>query len=165
MKNKRIRALTIVLGAVVILFAAYGIYSRPMTLIQLYPELERERCTEIHANCEQYGAVRNKRTADPGSEAFEQLCDLIYSQKYRRRLKSFFPESTRVHGLREGDFEWEIILMFDAVAFADGYTGSGALLRIRNWYGELEVESNGRRNFCKTKEMNAWLKQVLEAIQ
>ena len=75
------------------------------------------------------------------------------------------PRGTRIHKTEAGDFEWEIMFHFDNVVLPDGNIGSGGMLRIQSWYGELDIHFDDEILSCYTNEQKAWSKEVLDIIQ
>lgn len=166
MKKVRIRKIVVVIVAAVLLLTAYFVYSGPMTLPQLYPMLTLDKCTEIRGYyCTGTSTGHTEFTAAHNSEAFQKLCGLFYERNYRRSLRDILPRGTRTHQTRGDDFQWDVYFCFEGIEFPDGSTGSGALLNIQNWYGELDLFSDGEWYSCRTHEQEAWAKEVLAVIQ
>jgi len=151
---------------VVLLLIAYFIYSRPMTIQQRYPMLTLDKCTEIRGYYE-VGAQAEMTafTIEKDSEDFQKLCNLFYERNYRRSLRDILPRGTRIHRTEPEDFQWEVMFHFDTVEFPDGNRGSGTLLRIQHWYGDLDIHFDGEMFSCYTNEQEAWAKEVIDAIQ
>ena len=167
-KRKKTAAAVIVL---LLLAAAYAVYSRPMTLFQLHPLLPLDQCVGIsgyyHTSEQTSGFTQFTIEAD--SEEFQELCSLFNEKTYRRSLKDLLPRGTRTHlTTSKFDFQWKVWFHFDTVELPDGNGGSGSLLQVNYWYGELEIDNalleNGRR-ICRTKDQDAWAKEILEIIQ
>lgn len=164
---KKLKAKTVILIAAIFLcIAGYLFYSRPMTIQQHYPMLTLDKCTDLRGHYEIDGQTDfTEFTIDKNSEEFEVLCRLLYDQDYRRSLRNFLPRGTRIHPTESGDFEWEVYFHFEDVEFPDGNIGSGGILRIQYWYGELDIHFDGEMLSTHTKEQEAWAKEVLNAIQ
>lgn len=166
MKKVKTKKVAISFSVAVLLLAAYLIYSRPMTIQQRYPILDLAQCTELRGYYEIVGqAERTEFTIDKNSEDFETLCTLLYEQTYRRSLKDLLPRGTRIHATQPGDFEWEVFFQFEDVVFPDGNHGSGGILRIEYWYGELDIHFDGEQLSCHTKQQEFWAKTILDTIQ
>ena len=169
MKKTKTKKAVITFSVTVLLLAAYLIYSRPMAIQQRYPILDLAQCTELRGYYEIAGqAERTERTEftiDKNSEDFETLCTLLYEQTYRRSLKDLLPRGTRTHTTQPGDFEWEVFFQFEDVVFPDGSRGSGGILRIEYWYGELDIHFDGEQLSCHTKQQESWAKTILDTIQ
>ena len=90
---------------------------------------------------------------------------LSFASSYRRSLKDILPRGTHIHPTEAGDFQWEVIFHFDNVVLNDGSIGSGGMLRIQSWYGELDIHFDGEILACNTDEQETWEKEVLDAIQ
>lgn len=158
--------LIIVISVMLLLVVVYLFYSRPMTIPQRYPMLKLDKCTELRGYYEICGQTAfTEFTIDKNSEEFEMLCSLLYAQDYRRSLRDLLPQGTRIHSTEPGDFEWAVNFHFEDVMLTDGNIGSGEILRIQYWYGELDIYFDGKKLSCHTNEQEAWAKEVLNAIQ
>ena len=164
--KKRTTKKVVMAMAVIVLFAAVSLfYSRPMTPEQRYPMLSLHKCTELRVCYRTDGqAELTEFTIDKNCQEFQVLCDLLYEQSYCRSLRDLFPRGTRVHPTEPGDFEWEVLFCFEGIVFPNGSIGSGGLLRIQNWYGDLDLYFDGEVLSCYTKEQEAWAKEVLDGI-
>ena len=171
MKKKALlkpKSLITIFVVVVLLLVAYFIYSRPMTITQLYPMLTLDKCSGIEGYYRDgTGKDLEKFAIEKNSEEFELLCDLLYKREYSRSLRDLLPRGTRIHPSEPGDFEWEVMFHFDAIEFSDGNVGSGPLLQIQYWYGELDIENSvfEDQRFCHTDEQDAWAKEILYIIR
>ena len=165
MKKPKMKKAFLLISVTVLLLAAYLIYSRPMTIQQRYPMLDLEQCTDLRGYYEIGGKGRTEFTIDKNSEDFETLCTLLYEQAYRRSLKDLLPRGTRTHVTQPGDFEWEVFFRFEDAVFPDGSHGSGGILRIAYWYGELDIYFDGEQLSCHTTQQESWAKTFLDAVQ
>lgn len=153
--KKKIRYLKA--GICLILVAAlslgYLLFSKPMTLSQLYPMIEIEECSEIRGY---YGIGSQIDSTefyfDKNSEEFWKLLMLFDRQEYRRSLKDILPKGTKTHRIDgTDDIWWDVSLRFDDYSMPDGSISSG-FLRFHNWYSELEIHFDGESYACFTKE-------------
>lgn len=166
MKKLKTKKVVVILSAVLLLLAAYLLYSRPMTIRQRYPMLNPDQCMQLSGYYEIDGqAAFTEFTIDRNSEAFETLCSLLYEQTYCRSLRDLLPRGTRIHAANPGDFEWEVFFHFENVAFPDGSIGSGKILRIQCWYGELDIYFDDQQLSCHTAQQETWVGNVLGVIQ
>lgn len=174
MKKKaftKTKSMITALSVVVLLLVAYCIYSRPMTLSQINPLLPLDKCVGIsgyyRTSDDTDGLMQF--TIESDSEEFKELCSLFNEKTYRRSLKDLLPRGTRIHQTTgEFEFQWEVMFHFDTIEFPDGNAGSGPLLQVRYWYGELDIENRvfeKDRRICHTTEQDAWAKEVLDIIQ
>ena len=164
-KSKRIKWLVLIAVAVSLL-SAYLIYSRPMTLSQMYPMLTPERCTEIHGYFRiEEQPEQTRFTVSASDDAFRDLCDAFYGRTYRRSLRSVLVRGARYHRVEPGDFQWEVYFHFEDVELPDGNIGSGAMLRIQNWYGELDLYFDVEQVSLHTDDGEEWGKEVLDLIR
>jgi len=164
-KSQKIKRLVLIAVAVLLL-GAYLIYSRPMTLPQMYPMLTPDKCTEIRG----YYKVgkqpeQTNFVVSPEDEAFQALWDLFYGRTYCRNLRSILVRGMRSHRTEPDDFQWDVHLCFEDVALPDGNFGSGVLLRVQNWYGELDMYFLGEHVSFHTKDETVWGREVLDLIR
>ena len=151
---------------ILFIIVTYLVYSRPMTVSQLYPMFTLDKCTGIGGYYNDGTQVDlTKFTIEHGSEEYEKMCAMFYEKNYRRKLTDILPRGTRSHRYEPGDFQWEVIFHFDDVVLNDGSIGSGGILRIQIWYGELDIHFDGEILACNTDEQETWEKEVLDAIQ
>jgi len=161
----------VVIALAVILLISYLVYSRPMTLSQLSPLLPLDQCVGIsgyYRTTDQTDGL-TQFTMEAGSEEFQELCSLFNEKTYRRSLKNLFPGGTRYHQTtNEFEFQWEVWFHFDAIEFPDGNGGSGPLLQVQYWYGELDIENKvweRSRRSCYTSEQDVWAREILDIIR
>ena len=170
-KMFRKKKTVVVIAMAVLLLVSYLIYSRPMTLSQLSPLLPLDECVGIsgyYRTTDQTDGL-TQFTIEAGSEEFQELCSLFNEKTYRRSLKNLFPRGTRYHQTtNEFEFQWEVWFHFDTIEFPDGNGGSGPLLQVQYWYGELDIENKvwerGRRS-CYTSEQDALAREILDIIR
>ena len=166
MKRLRIKKIVVVLTIAVLLLTAYLIYSRPLTISQLYPILTLDKCTEIRGYYEiGTQAEQTEFAIEQNSEEFQKLCSMFYEQKYRRSLRDILLRGTRIHRTEPDDFQWDVYFYFEDIAFPDGSSGSCAMLHFLSWYGELDIYFDGKTHSCYTSEQEVWTKEVLDIIQ
>lgn len=166
MKNVKRKKSAIAVIALLLLAAAYALYSRPMDIAERYLMLTPEKCTGISGYYyDGEGTRLTNFTVEKDSEAFARLWELFYEQDYRRTLRDLFPRGSRTKRYEPGDFQWEVFLEFEDVELPDGSRGSGAMLQIQYWYGELDIDFDGENRFCRTKDQDAWAKEVLDIIR
>ncbi len=135
------------------LFLGYLLYSKPMTLSQLYPMIKMEDCAEIKGF---YGIGSlmdsTEFSFDRSSEEFWKLLMLFDRQEYRRSLKNILPRGTKIHQIEgSNDIWWDVHLRFENLTMPDGSISSGSL-RFHNWYGELEIFFDSESYICFPKE-------------
>lgn len=166
MKKTRVTKKTVLLAVVILAAVAWLICSRPMTLAQLYPRLTADKCTKIYVDYQtSEQRLPTEFTVEKGSEAFEELYELFYTGRtYRLGLKTIRPNATRRHHVQPGDFMWCVRFQFEEVEHPDGSL-SGEILRIQNWFGELNISANADRDrVFRTAGQDEWLQEVLDAI-
>lgn len=166
MRKPKSKRPVIVIAVIILFVAAYLLYSRPMAIQQRYPMLTLDSCTELRG----YYKINEQTeftefTIDKNSEAYEILCSLLYEQDYRRSIRDLFSRGTRIHPTEPGDFEWEVYFHFEDAVLSDGNIGSGGILRIQYWYGELDIHFDGDVLSCYTNEQETWANEVLNTIR
>ena len=162
MKRKMIIGIILV----ILLFTTYSIYSRPKTLLDLYPMLTLDKCVEITGYYRVGEQEEESRfVIEKDSEEFQDLFSHFYWKTYRRSLKDILPRGTRTHRATPDDFQWNVYFTFEPVEFPDGNSCSGMLLHFKNWYGDLDIYFTGERYSCYTNDQEVWLSEVLEIIQ
>lgn len=118
MTLKRI-ARFIILALLTALVVAALIFTRPMTLQEIYPELDWNAVDHFCICSEQYpptdtgtfgrfDAYHYDAELGAEDELREELIGLLKTQTFRRKLSSFLPHGTRTHPIHEGDFQWEL---------------------------------------------------------
>lgn len=141
------------IAVVIALLLGYSLFSRPMTLSQLYPMIKIDQCAEIKGY---YGIGTQVNDTEFGfdrsDEDFWKLLMLFNEQEYRRSLKDLLPRTTKTHRAEgNNDFWWDVSLRFDEFTMPDGSISSG-FLRFHNWYGDLEIYFDGEAYACFTRE-------------
>ena len=165
MKKSRLKKAAVILVVVLVVIAVYLAFSRPMTIQQRYPMLTLDKCIGMDGYYRDGTSVElEKFIIDKNSEEFEMLCDLLYEQEYHRSLRDLLPSGTRTHQTEPGDFQWEVFFYFEDVVFPDGSIGSGGMLSVQSWYGELEIDFDGDTLSCYTNQQEAWEKEVFDLI-
>lgn len=151
---------------VIFIFAIYLVYSRPMTISQLYPMFTLDKCTGIGGYYNDGTQVDlTKFTIEQGSEEYAKLCAMFYEKEYRRKLADILPRGTRSHRYEPGDFQWEVYFYFEDVELPDGGRGSGPMLQFKSWYGDLDIFSVGEYYSCYTNQQKKWEKEVFNLIK
>lgn len=163
--SKTKQCITVAVVAILLL-SAYLVYSRPMTIAQLYPMLTLDKCMQIRGYYEVgMQAEMSEFSISKDSDEFQKLCSLFYEQRYRRSLRDIMPRGMRTHRTEADDFQWEVYLYFENIEFPDGSGGSGTMLRFLYWYGELDMYFQGGTHSCKVQGQEAWAEEILAIIR
>ncbi len=166
MKKPYFKKILLWIIAAILLLVFYCWYTRPMTLSELYPMLELEKCTQVYGYYEiEMQPEQTAFTIEKGSNGFETICDLFSEPGYRRSLRNLLSNGTKTHRIEPGDFQWDVCFDFKDVEFPDGSTGSGTILHFTNWYGEFKIHCNGEVHSYRLCNQDSWLSQVLDVIQ
>ena len=130
--------LWVLAGLVVAAAVAVGVYTRPMTLEQLYPDLTLAQSNLIYGTYSDETSAENLFKSEAGSEACIQLQQLLQGAKFRRSLRNLLPGDPAAEE-PAGDFCWTVTLRFPETDFSDGKIRQGDLLTLENQYGQLEA--------------------------
>ena len=113
-------------------------------------------------------AVSRDQTAAPTKRHSPAARPRVLRDKSRRRCWLELPLGSDcwssaagakpAHEQAKGQHEAHVVLN-------DGSIGSGGMLRIQSWYGELDIHFDGEILACNTDEQETWEKEVLDAIQ
>ena len=157
----------LVIGIVIgVLIFSVGSYFRPSTLLELFPMLTLDKCVEISGD---YRVGTQTESAEfvfeRDSKEFESLFAHFYWSTYKWNFKNLMPRGTRYGKTGPDDFQWNVYFAFEGVEFSDGSTGSGKMLRIQNWYGDLDIYFCGERYSCSVRNQDEWLKKALSKMQ
>lgn len=160
------RARLVVSGIIIfILIVIVLIYSRPMTLAQMCAGIDVAESENVHGYYFIAPATEDaKFEIGEEDEMFSRITDLFSSRKFRRSVRSLFPQGTKVHSYKNGDFKWEVMFRFTDVKLPNGDICSGEIIRVSNFFGKLEVHFNGKVWRCSTRDQDAWLNEVMSII-
>ena len=164
--RKRMR-LILCVGALLLAAAAVCIwYGRPMTLEEICPGMELEQCMGIKGSfsTDQDRGLENNLSLLPEDEAFSSLLERLQGQRFRRSPLWWMPRGTRTHRIDEGDFKWELSLAFEQVPLPDGSAGTGYMLHLNNFFGDLDLRFDGKTWPIRTADQEQWLSDVMARI-
>jgi len=148
----------------VVLFAL--IYTRPLTIEARYPVLDLSQCVQIRGYYNDGTSVEDiPFIVDPEDPHFAEAVELFRSPTFKTKLRNLFPSGTKTHRYSEGDFKWSVVFRFEDVLFSTGDTGSGDLLRIENFFGDLELYFDGQTTQCAATDQTEWLRAVMDLIR
>ena len=160
-----------IFGAALLLFAVFALfYTRPQTIEQRYPFLDLTRCTRISGDFDRYYVklsvpLHGEFSIGPDDARFDELLQLLRETKFRTKLTNLIPTfGARTHEVREGDFRWNVQLRLEDIVFPNGDTGTGDMLRINNFFGDVEVTFDMENRRCTVNHQDAWLKAVLDCV-
>ncbi len=167
MKKKHIILLS--LAALIIIFCLW--YTRPRSMESYCPPLEITECTEIKF----YNRVYSGTTLEDGSywpyteseevvfvhgdPEFERLIELLDEGRFSTRLANILPKGTRTHSAQPGDITWDMHLCFENVEMPYG-VGSGYMLNIGNFYGELDISYELKTSYITTAHKDEWFAEI-----
>ena len=160
MKKKRMIAVLLLCIVVAIL-----IYTRPLTIEERYPVLDLSQCTLISGYFDNGTGVEDTRfTISPEDPHFDELMERFRSTEFRTSLRTIFFRGVKIHPYQDGDYKWEVMLRFEDVLFPSGDIGSGDMLHISNFYGDIDLSFDGQQVECSVKNQDEWLNNVMSII-
>lgn len=161
---KKIKWLVGVIIAICIV-AACSIYTRPQTIEQSYPLLSISDCTEIQGYYFIAPCVEDiQYHISTDDSRFSEIIQLVQSARIKKKLSNILPQETKTHRLSDGDFKWELMLNFDDVSYLSGDHGSGYMLHIRNFFGEVSISFDGEEVWYSVSNQEQWLRDIMEIV-
>lgn len=154
-------------GAIVVIciVAAGLIYTRPQTIEQRYPLLSISDCTGIKGYYFVAPGVEDTAFQISSDDSrFSELIQQLQSVQIKKKLSNILPQGTKTHRLYDGDFKWELMLHFDDVSHPSGSHGSGYMLHIRNFFGDVSISFDGEEIWYSVSNQEQWLRDVLDII-
>ena len=150
--------------AVALVLLVYLWYTMPKTVEQLYPYLDLSECSGITVYYEDEVPADFTEVNLTAEEA-APIAELFENRSFRRTLGSLFTPNVRHHNPKSGEFTWQLFFYFENVTLPDGSTGSGVLLHVNNFYGKLDISSDGKAIYnLSTADKDAWLQAILNAV-
>ena len=151
--------------AVAICLILYLWYTMPKTVEQLYPYLDLSECTGITVYYED-SAPADFTEVKLTAEEVAPIVEFFENRSFRRTPGSIIPpKGGRYHNPKPGDFTWELFFSFEDVTLPDGSGASGVLLHINNFYGKLDISSDGKTIYnLSTAGKDTWLQEILNAV-
>ena len=143
-------------------------FARPLTIEQMVPGLELDACVGMWAyyTDDPRGEPNKRVELSPEDEAFSPLLELIREREFSRSPLWWVPAGTRTHRWEDGDFKWDMDLLFEDVSLPDGSTGSGAVLYLNNFFGELSLRGyDGKTYPIRTSGQEEWVGAVMDALR
>jgi len=171
MKKKHIVLLS--LAALIIIFCLW--YTRPRSLESYCPPLEITECTEIkffvrtqRGTTKEDGSYWPYTESEevvfaPGEPEFERIIELLDEGRFSTRIANLLPKGTRTHRAAPGDITWIMYLCFENVEMPDG-VGSGYMLNIGNFYGELDISYELKTSYITTAHRDAWIAEINDML-
>ena len=150
-----------------VLAAAALIYTRPLSLSQICDDIDIAKIESLNVTYEVYSddevVQYNINRDDP---CFLLITDLIAGQKYRRTIWNIFPQTSKTHILRDGDFKWELGCVASDAVLSNGEIVSGTVIHISNFYGKLEITfaAEGKSWRCTTADQERWISEIMDTI-
>lgn len=162
--GKRMKA-ALIAAAMLCMIAAVLVYTRPLTIEQRYPVLDLSQCTLIRGYFHDgTSAEAANFTIAPGDPNFGEMIERFQSAAFKKRLRNMLPRGTKTHLYEDGDFRWFVVFQFEDVLFPSGDTGSGDMLHVNNFFGDVELSFDGEQVECSVENQEQWLKDVMSII-
>jgi len=155
------------IAAVLLCMAVFVlIYTRPLTIEQRCPVLDLSQCTLIQGSfrVDGTGPENTPFTLTPDDPHFDEMIELFQSAEFSTNLRNILPRGPKFHPHRDGDYEWSVAFRFENVLFPNGDTGSGDMLHINNFYGDVDLFFDGEQTDCSVKNQEQWLKDVMSIL-
>jgi len=141
------------------------VYTRPLTIEQRYPVLDISQCTQIQGYYYDGTGVEHIHfTIYPDDIHFDEIIEQFQVTAFKTKLRNIFPRGTKTHRYNKGDFQWEIMFRFEDILFPSGDMGSGDMLHIRNFYGDIDLFFDGEQVNCSVKNQEQWLEDVMSIL-
>ncbi len=158
----------IAIAAAAVILAAAAFYTRPLALSQICGDIDI-----LQSNCVHGYYTDSPRMTEDGrfeieedDERFLKIIELFKNKKFKRSLWNFLPNGTKMHRFEDGDFKWEVMFDFNEIMLPDGSKGSGSVIRVSNFFGEvLEIHFNGDTWRCDVSDKDTWLEEVMSLIK
>ena len=162
---KRRMIVTFITVALLCIAASFFVYTRPQTIEQRYPVLDLSQCTLIHGYFYDGTSVEDTPfTLAPDDPHFDEMIERFQSAAFQTSLRNIFPQGTKIHRYEDGDFKWSVMLRFENVLFPNGDIGSGDMLNINNFFGDVDLFFNGEQVQCSVKNQEQWLNDVMSIL-
>lgn len=145
-------------------------FSRRMTIEEICPGVELAECIRIevrYRTWERSGAYFDDTTVilSPGDQGFKEVIGLLEEKRFSRSPFWRFSSGEKYHRWMEGDFCWYMDLVFEDVTLPDGSTGSGYLVHLNNFFGDLELwRYDGNTYPLQTSDQREWVREVLDVF-
>ena len=160
------KRLILCIGALLLAAAMCIWYGRPMTLEEICPGVKLDQCTKINAVYSTYSdkGLNQQTTLLPEDEAFPRLLELLQERQFCRSPLWWIPRGTRTHRVSREDFKWDLSLVFENVPLPDGSAGTGYMLHLNNFFGDLDLRFDGETWPIRTADQEQWLSDVMGRI-
>jgi len=162
--KKRMKA--VFAAAALLCIAAFAVvYTRPLTIEQRYPVLDLSQCILIRGYFNSGASAEDSQfMIAPDDPHFDEMIELFQSTPFRTNLRNILPQGTKIHPYEDGDYKWSVMLRFEDVLFPNGDTGSGDMLHINNFFGDVDLSFDGKQVECSVKNQKQWLKAVMSIL-
>jgi len=162
--KKRMKAIFVAV-ALLCIAASVFVYTRPLTIEQRYPVLDLSQCVLIRGFFNDGASVEGTQfTLAPDDPHFDEMIELFQSAAFRTSLRNILSRGAKIHPYKDGDYKWSVMFRFEDVLFPSGDTGSGDMLHINNFYGDVDLSFDGEQIECSVKNQEQWLKDVMSII-
>lgn len=152
-------ALAVVLTLALLLGAYLGLYTQPLSAEHLVGNLENFDTVYVEYRCGETAEQGDAYALPLDSAQGRALLDLVQGQQYSRSTLNLLPREQHTYTLRPGDFAWELRFVRSSPE------GPETVVRFSNAYGRLELAAGSWHARCSVENQEAWLRQVMEAIQ
>ncbi len=158
-KKKRLLGL-VVLVLVIGIFVIN--YTKPVTISELSQGVEITQYQAIEAVFIIAPEEEHSSFETSKQEELNAIFDMFSNQKFRKSLGNLVNQTFDSHRVEDGDFSWYITFQSDEIVMPNGNSTSGDILKVSNFYGDLEIRFNGESYICTTDNQEEWLKSVID---
>lgn len=163
--KKPLKTALVIIAIVCIIAAAVLIYSRPMTISEICADIDITKSAKLQGSYSVYPVGLTEFEFGKDDAQFGPVMELLSGQKFRRSVRSLFPQGTRSYRLTDGVFKWDILCEMREPVQVNGENVSGTVVRVSYYYGELEIECVGTLWRCRTRDQAAFAQEVLAALK
>lgn len=163
------RRVRIGLGIVLAALLVAGLwFSRRMGIEEICPGVKLTECSRIevrYKTWERSGPYFDdtRVVLSPGEPGFDEAIGLLAEKGFSRSPFWRFRSSRKSHRWMEGDFLWYMDLVFEDVTLPDGSTGSGYLVQLNNFFGDLELRRyDGNTYPVQTSGQREWIGEMMD---
>lgn len=165
-KNPSFWGMVISVVACLVVTTCFATNQRQSTLEERYTYLDISGCNGITGYCiTEPGGTPKKFVIEPTDSHFDELLNLLQTTEFKDRIISVFPWQTHTNQGQTGDYSFDLYLDFGEIQLEDGQTISGALLYIKNFYGDLSIESLGESSLCSVNNQKKWSRNIMDIIE
>lgn len=163
--RKPLKTVAVILAVVCVIVITVLIYSRPMSISEICEGIDITKRAVLQGSYSVYPVGLTEFEIGQDDAQFGPVMELLTGQKFRRSVRSLLPQGTKVYPLTDGVFKWDILCEMREPVQIDGENVSGTVIRISDYYGELEIECVGKIWRCSTSGQEQFVTDVLDVLK